>query len=327
MSDLVQETSQLRSMLSRVLIALTWLISLSNIILNSFLIHALRKHRKLKTVSYWLISCLSVSDIFVGIFCLIKESLYLALSNRDDAHESKFLVVSVRSFWINFSTSFVLIIAVDRYIHMKYALRYHTLMTKKRAIISVIFNAIFTIHMTVTVRFLPKYQKEFLSKHALAYRIYRVILSIVYVIIILIVFLLYITTYVAIKKKIKEAPSLGRKSADNNENTTESGNQAPNICRNGKRSVDQEFAKAMGIVISILFLCLTPNLCIGVYERIVLLIRNGRYQQSNATLTARYWTFLMMQLNSSLNAIIIIVFSRELRHYSMRFLRNVVNGE
>lgn len=292
------------------------LISVSNIILNSFLIHALRRRNKLRILSYWLIVCLCISDIFVGVFGLLCEALVIGSKENTDID---FITSSILMFWVNFSTSFVLIIATDRYIHMKHTVRYQIIMTKRRAVWLVLFNVLFTVHMLVTVRLLPKYQKDFLRKHLLAYRIYRVLLGVVYITIILVISGLYITTYFSIKRRVENTSiteEVERRDATRTEESTQKTQR--------RRSVDREFAKVMGLVTAILFLCLFPNLCMNLYTRTHMLIK-GYSKLSDQFRFALQLTFLTMQLNSSLNAAIILFFNRELRQYTKQSLKDFVN--
>ena len=309
---------------------LSYVVAASNIGLNSFLVNALRKCRKLKILSYWLIACLCISDIFVGIFGLLKESLLLEAQGWYSGNTREFLLIimSMESFWVNFSCLFVLIIAIDRYIHMKHGLRYRFVMTKRRAIGLIIFNVVFTSHMIVTVKILPKYQKGFLLKHLQAYRIYRVVLSLTYLSFIVFTFILYIKTYFSIRQIVEPTTEVAANETAEinlaNENTN--GTLAVRLHQNRRRRPEYEFAKIMGIVLITLLVCLTPNLGISFYKRVAML-STIKYIPSNGLRMATQLTFLMMRFNSSINAAIIIMFSRELRKYTKHFFIYLSNGE
>ena len=306
------------------------MVAASNIGLNSFLVNALWKCDKLKILSYLLIMCLCISDIFVGISGLLRESLLIKTQGlySGNMKEVLLIIMSIESFWVNFSALFVLIIAIDRYIHMKHGLRYRLVMTKRRAIGLVTFNFVFTSHMIVTVKLLPKYQKGFLLKHLQAYRIYRVVLSLTYLSFILSIFTLYVKTYFSIKQTVEPAAEVATNETAEINLANESTNRtlALKLHQNRRRRPEQEFAKVMGIVLITLLVCLTPNLCISFYRRVVML-STAKYNPSNGLRMATRLTFLMMRLNSSINAAIIIVFSRELRRYTKHFFCYLCNGE
>ena len=312
-----------------VLTILRFAISAWNVTFNAFLIHALRKRDKLKIVSYWLISCLSITDVFVGILGLVEEGLIARLGSHCAANDVCFLTRALVLFSVNFSLIFLLIIATDRFIHLKYSLRYKAKMTKKRAVALVCFNVIFTLHMVITAVLLPKYQPKFIELHALAYRIYRVILSSAYVLILVAVYVLYTATYLALRKISPNTANLPTTGNYGAELTTyaESRPSASTIYNGRRRSPDQEFVFGVGLILFSSFVCLIPNVLVAAYNTYGVLIQNGKYTPSESAETVRKWTFLAVQLNSSLNAIIILICSRELRKYTKQCFSRSVTRE
>ena len=300
---------------------LRYLLSLSNILLNLFLIYALRQRKKLKVTSYWLIFCLSSSDVFFGISSAVNQSLWPTTKKKCWENDVCFAIDGCEFFFSNFSATFLLIIAIDRFIHMKYPLRYQSIMTKNRAILLFCFNAIFTFHIVVTIIFLPKYQRQFLLKHLRSYQIYRAVLSIVYVLIVLSVCGLYITTYSSITRRVYNvtaAPVMVMKevapSRDNDCNALQS-----SLYRRRRRP-NQDFKVCIVLIIILVLLLEVPNLFISVYIRIAMLF-NSRFTYSDEIILAAQWTYLLVQLNSTLNAAVLLVFSRELRQYTRRLFK------
>ena len=310
------------------IIILRYLISVSTIILNSFLIYAIWKRNKLKIVSYWLISCLSISDVFYGISVLITESAEPQPPTFCSA-EIACLIANISEFFFgNFSATFLLIIAIDRFIHMKYILRYHTIMTKKRAVALVCFNVVFTGHIVVTIILLPKYQRQFLLKHLQSYRIYRAVLSFVYFSIVLSVCALYVITYFSLRRRVNSATNvetieMGETSQEIQENDKP---KVPNIYNNGRRRPDREFAVCIMFVIILLFFFEAPNLLVTVYIRVSMLIQRN-FAYTNEIVLASRWTYILFQLNSTLNAAVILVFSRELRSFIKELFKRSTNAE
>lgn len=297
---------------------LSYLLSLSSIILNSFLIFALRRRKKLKITSYWLIFCLSSSDAFFGMFRLINESLILTITGYCWDNNVCYSTTCIEAFFSNFSATFLLIIAIDRFIHLRYSLRYQSLMTRGRATFLFCINVIFTFHVVVTIMLLPKYQREFLLKHLLSYRIYRAVLSFVYVSVIVIVCFLYIITYLSIKKRVNTAAhALVRATRGGDvviENKTKEGE--PNVHKQRRRP-DQDFAVCIVLIVLLVLVLVAPNLCLTAYMRVSMLFQ-PRFTYSKEIILAINWTYLLVQLNSSLNAAVLLVFSRELREYAKK---------
>ena len=126
------------------------IIALFNILGNSFLIYALKKTGQTTTFSLQLIILMSTSDLATGIVAL---SLTNALLWRDyDLHcqvntATQFMHVA----FAGFSFSAVLLIAIDRFLHMKYLQRYPLIITKRRAYSMVIF--VFSIYLLAAAAF------------------------------------------------------------------------------------------------------------------------------------------------------------------------------
>ena len=297
---------------------LTYLVSFSNISLNSLLIHALRKRKKLNIISYWLIFCLSISDVFIGIFGLIDESLPFIFSSSCEDNDFCIVTKAVRSFFANFSSTFVLVVAIDRFIHMKYPLQYATIMTKRWAAVLVCLNAVFTVHTTVTTRFLPHYQSNFISKNNQSYLIYRVVLSLVYIMTVVSVFILYVITYCLLRKRFNAVTNIETMGTSDSSTVAKNKSTLSSVYNNGRRSPDQEFALSILCVVLLLFLFEAPGLCMAAFTNVSKLIHHD-YANTSETLLAGSWTYLIFQLNSSLNAVTILFLSRELRAFTRQF--------
>ena len=110
---------------------------------NAFLIHALRKLDKLKTISFKFVLSLCISDISLGVVLLIFEPIiYYSMSDLDTILKySKISGFFIFSF-VSLSAILTICIAVDRFIHMKYLLKYRLIMTKFRAMMMIIISTI-----------------------------------------------------------------------------------------------------------------------------------------------------------------------------------------
>ncbi len=114
----------------------TTLLHISNILLNSFLIHALRKLKKLKTISFKFILLLSISDICDGV-TTVNTNVMLYVFSADQKRLRVILGFIFKYSFALFSFIMIFIIAIDRYIHLRYLSKYSTIMTNRRAIIMV----------------------------------------------------------------------------------------------------------------------------------------------------------------------------------------------
>ncbi|NXU76156.1 MSHR protein, partial [Oreotrochilus melanogaster] len=103
-------------------------LGLVSLVENLLVVAAILKNRNLHSPMYYFICCLAVSDMLVSISNL-TETLFLLLLEHG--------VLVVRpTISIVSSLSFLGVIAVDRYITIFYALRYHSIMTLQRAVVT-----------------------------------------------------------------------------------------------------------------------------------------------------------------------------------------------
>ena len=292
---------------------------------NSYLVYALHKLKKLSLVSYTFVLYLSISDIFMGFLGIVRNSFTSAdvriIDSKHPLYEFFQWIIAFQNFFINFSLACILIIAVDRFIHMRYMTRYNNIMNKRRGVIIIVINVIFTTHTVTVTKLLPVYELDNLWRHVTAYRTYRVILSFIYIGLIVSIFFIYLWAYRSIKKRVESLVSF--KPA----NTAAAGLRASKIeesgtrTRNRRRSPDQEFAKGMMYITLSLLLCVVPNLSCTVFIRILKM--NGdretfeRVKQHVVHL--QRWSYLALLLNPTLNAIILIICSGELRAYTKQF--------
>ena len=316
------------------------------IISNSYLIHALRKLKKLGKLSYRFVLYLSISDICFGISGILMDSIAL-YGNKCKCIKvlDPFVwLIAGHNFCSNFSLGCVLIIAIDRFLHMKFLTRYETMMTKWRARMLLVINAVFTTQTITVMSILPYYEKTFIIKNYETYRIYRIVLSLIYIALISSIFVVYLWTYLTIRKRVANLTSIqGREMVPKTvQSRKETEDMVPERPRPGKakndhqgkisasgtprnrRSPDQEFARGMVYIVLSLVICSLPNLCIPVSQWLISVYGSNKLFAKTMELTAKVqrWTYLMLVLNGALNAIFIIAFCRELRKFTRR---NIVN--
>ena len=115
--------------------------------LNALIVYLLKKHRKTRIVTFWFIYCLSISDVMVGLTGLIYHSLLLdALLYPEKASWNINAIFNgIYRYYLLTSLILILILAVDRCIHMSYPRKYSMMMTRFRARIILVFNIVFGI--------------------------------------------------------------------------------------------------------------------------------------------------------------------------------------
>ena len=106
-------------------------IALLNIFSNGFLIYALKKTGQTTSFSIQLIVLMSSSDCINGVVALIFTNLLL-WKTYDSYCFLKVTSQFVHIVFRGYSFISVLLIATDRFLHMKYLQRYPTIVTKKR---------------------------------------------------------------------------------------------------------------------------------------------------------------------------------------------------
>ena len=121
-------------------------INILNVVGNALLIWALRRTKQTKTISFQFIMIMSFSDLTIGVLCLP----FLTLVLYDEYQKYCWLMLLIQTVLSScnyFSGSMVFLIALDRYLHMKYLEQYSRQFTKRRGhflIIAFVFLALFS---------------------------------------------------------------------------------------------------------------------------------------------------------------------------------------
>ena len=124
------------------------MIAILNILVNSGLLYGLKKTGQLKRTSCKFIALVTLSDFFTGA---VVQPLVAAVLTQSGS-ENCLLELSTQFIaWISieFSALMVCLVALDRYLHMKYLMKYPLLMTKKRALVFVILCALVAVALAV----------------------------------------------------------------------------------------------------------------------------------------------------------------------------------
>nr|ACI01703.1 melanocortin receptor 1 [Cereopsis novaehollandiae] len=117
-------------------------LGLVSLVENLLVVAAILKNRNLHSPMYYFICCLAVSDMLVSfsnlaetLFMLLVEHGVLVIHASIIRHMDNIIDMLICSSVVS-SLSFLGVIAVDRYITIFYALRYHSIMTLQRAVVT-----------------------------------------------------------------------------------------------------------------------------------------------------------------------------------------------
>ena len=119
------------------------LVGILSIIGNAILIWALRRTGQTKTISLKFIIIMSFSDLGVSIATVF----FLSILPVEQYYNHCWLKLTIQAFLNTFncfSVVMVLLIAIDRYLHMKYLERYSIIFTKRRGYFLIVTSFVLT---------------------------------------------------------------------------------------------------------------------------------------------------------------------------------------
>lgn len=291
------------------------------IITNTCLIFSLCKLKKIRVISFRLVFYLSLSDVFSAIFGIALDSVTISANGSKSVNDTLRLITVFHTFFMNFSLILILVIAVDRFIHMKYLINYPRIMTRKKAVVAVVLSAIFTMHTVIVAVILPYYYRVLIIRHYDAYITYRVILSIFYILLVLSTFVVYFWTYFTITRKLATLHSLDLQAGVNNVNL-ENGNECTTSQSSRRPSsrpnTANDFVKGMLFVVCCLVICVLPNICFSVARTLTAMhgSKEMKIRIMKATPIVRKITYPTFILNCSLNALFFILSCSDIRIYT-----------
>ena len=250
---------------------------------NTVLIYSIKKLQKLKSVSWRFIFALSVSDTCYG-FSMAVNSIAGSIMN-DKLYESTVRVGAVPMLFIIgcFSYFMVFCITIDRFIHIKFALRYSVIMTVRRSNV-LIWSAI-GMSLGIACIQLVGYRFGF-------YKVTLTCASAVSIIGLIVIQCLYFNAYVTMANRTQPIST--------KRETTQ------------QRSASKSFSKAVLLTLLSLSIFCVPYL----------ILKPTQYyfpKDTRVTIVA-YLAEAFLYTNSILNAIIMIYLDTGLRKYVKKFL-------
>ncbi len=259
------------------------------VLLNSVLIHVLKKLKKLETTSFKFILMLSISDTGLGVLSICFCSICLFFKGK--VNSAFFISMYILFYWFGmFSFGMISVISVDRYIHMRYLTHYNTMMTNRRGMIIVgataFISACFAVLLVCGRLF------------GFAFDV-QIVINLIVACWIIIVFLLYIKAYKAIRCRTQQMQlddSLPQTASE-------------------RRNASREFSRAVLVILCTLVTCYTPYLIFS--------LKRYRMSKDDNELNVflEYVAFCFVSANSSLNAIIMLTFNKDLRNFLLRIFK------
>ena len=156
-------------------------IGILNITGNAILIWALRRTGQTKTISFQFITIMSLSDLSIGTIGIVCLTLILTEQYREYCWLRLATLAALNTF-IYFSAFMVFLIALDRYLHMKYLERYSSKFTKKRGYLLVIIS--FLSAFLIGLNYIRPYSQK-------AYNIFQLMIILMAILYLISVILLY----------------------------------------------------------------------------------------------------------------------------------------
>ncbi len=264
-------------------------VALCNIGVNSFLIHTLHKLGKINNISFKLVTLLSVLDVCVGfslgtheiaLLCISTEEGFLIL--RVYAAATLYTVCELEGFTI-------LLIAIDRFFHMKYPSRYSLIVTKRRAIVAVAVVFLLSIaHAAMEVyAALIHAENLFVDQLVVSGSIFAVLVALT---------VTYIVTYMEVRRRAMRRP------VQNN------GRPVVRPIRNSAA----ELSRTVFVILTALWMICLPLSVLAPMKEHYLFVKNRVVSH------VFYASESLLFFNSTINAIIFIGFNTDVKRYTRR---------
>ena len=274
------------------------LVAISNIILNSSLLAAIKKLKKGGSTSYMFIKVLCTSDITVGIFQFVYIFLRCGISQYDSETlvRMELVVQTIFYFGAPFSGGMILIISADRYIHMKYLTKYNQIMTYSRAWILIAANLVLQLSTSISLMF---------ASMRSYFEVLQPAIVCGYILMISTSIILYCGAYKSIKTRTRNSCVSVEAIPGSPSTTTE------------RRARSLEFSRAMMYILMSLGACYMPFLVLTSTRSLMLWLGKP---VPHRMMYALLWTYNINFSLSTLNVIIFIALNREFKAHAKKII-------
>lgn len=286
---------------------------LMNVTINLALIYGLWKLNLLRKTSYKFILCMCIGDACVGLFTQPTFSTLLLLKNAKNQCLHEIVAHSIQTAFCQFSVLMILVITMDRFIHMTYLTRYNIVMTRRRGFLLIISNLMITI-MIALINMIA-------SVYGFQFEIHMTTIAI-NTIIFIFIFVIYSKTYLAIRSRVQDS-HLIRCNLPGSKMMTAMDGRRLNLVKPEKYQHHHYFGKAMVFVLLALGGCYLPYFIIITYTSYLRFYAQKGVPIDNWKTVCLFWSMQLVYLNSTVNSIIVIFSSKQLK----TFARNRLKGK
>lgn len=246
---------------------------------NAILIHGIRQLNKLQSISWRYSLALSICNTSYGTI-IVTSSILLKLTN--DAKTNNIMRLASRTplFLCGvYSLLLMLLVTVDRYIHIKLPMQYNLIMTsrKSKLLLAILFAASFTITCIIIAGFL--------------FGVAKVILPLISTIA-FVCFVVFVTLYYRAYKTLARRTRQSR---------------FERRTRSTLRSPSKAFSKAVLLTVSSMVVCCIPYLFIKPVS--------SYYPNSRTVKIIEFVSDELLYTNWVVNAVIMIYLDRGLRNF------------
>lgn len=254
------------------------------ILANSVLIYALRRRNKLRVITFKFIYVLSIADVINGLSVITGNVIIEQVTTK--YHKTAKNVVRAALYPLSvFTILMILLIAIDRYLHMTRIHRYSLIMTQKRA------NVLMLSCALISMAIVGILGSSYLN--ATFHAVFSTTMCVMGLACIILVMMLYYRALKSVKNSVH--------------------NSALTDYRN-IRNAGKEASKAVFFILTCLLLTVTPTF---ICSPLSLYVPSQEW-----TLVALYAAKVTFYLNSTFNAVIIICFNRDLRNCVRKVFSN-----
>ena len=255
-----------------------------NILTNSFLIYAIIKTSKRGDIYSKFILCLSISDCCVGI---IVQPMGIMLLTYFAEHncEAELAAQFVAYIFSQISFVMIMIVAFDRFLHMKYLHRYPIYMTEKRAKLLVAINVMLAFCIA-SCSVVASLHRKFV--------IFNVILVVIDAFVVTATYVFYAFTYMTVYQHTVQMRN----------EQLETRNVLPFTTKSVPKH-NLELAKTIFFIFTAVTICYLPYFVLGLVWSYYNYPHSKRIQLHQTLDILVWWSFIFTHLNSTLNTIIL----------------------
>ena len=261
--------------------------------MNALLCFAIWKLKLLNTISYRFILALTTSDIHISLFVQPLYNLeYSQILHKYQYVEEFQVIMQFFAFTMGqYSGIMVVVMSIDRYLHMKYLNQYSSYMTSKRANILIFSGLVLSLVLGI------------LQTSAIFFGLYvhfRICTLLANVVVFFIGISFYCKAFFALKSRV----------ANSNISSNLSSSNGNNI-----RRADLQFAKGVLVILVSLSLCYFPYFLTGIIISFRIISANSRADIGEPLYIMFYFTIELVLMVPLINALIFFIFNRKFKNY------------